>query len=306
MMKKPYQHSASRRAFLRGPRVASNPWEQFIQRLQRCIRGDFTELTISPQASAGRLIVQSNQDIYHLLALARRYEVTLVLDGFVPPELPPGSRLVVVVPGQQLSQLKPLDAQGHRWFACAGVRMQQLVTAGLRQFDAFPQALTLGQWLATPRWTGYPTRETRRSGVLQARLCLSDAVPVTLGPFASDDRQALKDWRSQALVTQLFRLTYSSDMAHWLARPQWPLRYRLDALKAQEVNLAQLLLGHQGALGWLEWVVLDRRKFHAVGGPDSDPAPGLAMAPEELTAAAALEQSIKQAFDPDDIFTTCG
>lgn len=306
MIKKPYQHSASRRAFLRGPRVASTPWEQFIKRLQRCIHGEFTALTNFPQASAGRLIVQSNQDIYHLLDLAKLYGVKLVLDGFVPSVLPPEARVVVVVPGEQLSQLKPLDTQGHRWFICAGVRMQQLVAAGLVQCRAFPPTLTIAQWLASPRWTAYPTTQTQHSGVMQARLCLSDAVPVTLGPFASDDRLALKDWRSQALVTQLFRFTYASDVAHWLTRPQWPLRYRLDALKAREVNLAQVLLGHQGALGWLEWLVLDRRKLHGVDAREVDSSLSFGLSSEEQTAAAALQHSIKQAFDPDDIFTTCG
>ena len=87
-----------------------------------------------PQASVGRLIVQSNQDIYHLLDLAKLYDVKLALEGFAQPPIADGVRLVIVVPGSRLSQLKPLDAQKHRWFIGAGVCMHELVAAGMEKF----------------------------------------------------------------------------------------------------------------------------------------------------------------------------
>jgi len=305
MIKKPHQYSASRRAFLRGPRRGS-PWEQFIRRLQRCISGEFTVLNSFPQASVGRLIVQSNQDVYHLLDLAKLYDVKLALDGYAPEALADGTRLVIMVPGSQLSRLKPLDTQKHRWFIGAGVCMHELVAAGLEKFEDLPPTLTVGQWIASPRWMAYPTGQTQQSGVIQARVCLSDATPLTLGPFAADDKQALQGWRSQALVSQLFRLTYATELASYLLQSRWLLRYRLDALKAKEVNLAQILLGHQGSLGWLEWLLLDYRQLQFVNDRDCALATPSFTASAQEAAVVNIDNSIKQAFDPDDIFTTCG
>jgi hypothetical protein len=63
------------------------------------------------------------------------------------------------------------------------------------------------------------------------------------------------------LVPKLFELAGSDAAQRCVQATPWPACYRLDALiatAAHEPNLAQLLFGHQGRLGWVQALWLKR------------------------------------------------
>ncbi|MFJ1111633.1 hypothetical protein WLX37_22450, partial [Bordetella bronchiseptica] len=149
----------------------------------------------------------------------------------------------------------------------------------------------LADWLADSR--GWPTGETGASGVLEASVLLADGTAEALGPFGAADVRPLRSATVQRLVPALFQLAGGQDAAACLAQPAWPARYRLDALQPREpagVNLAHLLLGHDGALAWVESVLL---------APAAAPPPAASgSAPAE---AARLDARVRALFDPDGV-----
>ncbi|MEI7571270.1 MAG: hypothetical protein WCJ34_17695, partial [Alcaligenaceae bacterium] len=88
---------------------------------------------------------------------------------------------------------------------------------------------------------------------------------------------------------------------------------RLDALSAEngrEPNLAQLLLGHQGRLGWVQTLWL--RKPTQSAGEVADEARAVAMPAATaqravfleslLELASQLDQELKDILDPQAVF----
>src|SRR3546814_8185519 len=84
---------------------------------------------------------------------------------------------------------------------------------------------------------------------------LADGSNISLGPFGENNKKPLQGARLQQLVPSLFQLAGGAEAQACQSGLRWPARYRLDALlpvPGQTVNLAHLLLGHGGDLGWIE------------------------------------------------------
>src|SRR5690606_37286712 len=117
-------------------------------------------------------------------------------------------------------------------------------------------------WLADRTLCDWDTGLTGHSGVVYASVLLADGVLAGLGPFGEQNTKPLEGARLQKLVSSLFQVSASSEAQACYQERRWPARYRLDALRPGDghtVNLAHLLLGHGGDLGWLEWLVLDEQ-----------------------------------------------
>lgn len=302
-------HSPSRRAFLHGRRLPQSPWEQFCQRLRRTVVGEFVEFTAQGFASSGRLTAQHINDVYHVRALCQQYGVVFALDGVTMPSRPAGKPTVWVRPGSGLQQVKRLEPDGHRWFVQPGCTLAALSKAGAGSFDGAPGHTTVAAWLADRTVSDYATGRTVCSGVEHVRVMLGDGEAITIGSFGHQDAKPLEGMRAQQLVSALFRLAGTSEAKSCLQGSSWPLRYRLDALMAVDgapVNLAHLLLGHGGDLGWVEWVVIN-----AVSWVPDAQAPACFStqcvgSDKGMDVQRVLDAQIKKLFDPDGVFSYAG
>ncbi|MBO9355011.1 hypothetical protein GG851_13525 [Bordetella petrii] len=284
----------SRRAFLFGRRLPGTPWDTFRQRLGRAAQGQLHELEPGPCGRA-RLVPARVEDVRHARALCAEYGVALLLDGRGDPAALAG-RPVLQVDPSSLAELVP-GPQPRLWLAGPGCPVAALAEVGLGQFGDAPPGTTLAAWLADAH--AWPSGATAASGVLGLDVLLSDGTAETLGPFGQSDQRPLRSATVQRLVPALFQVSTSPDAAACRQRPDWPCRFRLDALLPEpsaDVNLAHLLLGHGGALAWIEGALL---------GPGMAPpsAPASAPLPAELAAPARrIEVRVKDAFDPLDLY----
>lgn len=284
----------SRRAFLLGRRPAQTPWAAFMQRLKLLCQGPVDDQgEDAPGGAQAILTALRDADIAHARTLCAEYRVVMVLEGATGPYAPATGPRLRIDPSR-MAGLARLAGDAPRWRAQAGVPLAALTQAGLRQFDGFPGAMTLAEWLAAP--APWPAGRCAASGVLAVDVMLADGIEETLGPFGEADVQPLRSATVQGLVPALFQLASGGDAFATRAGSHWLGRYRLDALKPEApdtVNLAHLLLGHGGTLAWVQSVTLT----DAPAWTEADPAP---EAPG--LATFRLDERVKALFDPDGRF----
>lgn len=299
--------STSRRAFLTGRRLAQTPWQVFCQSMRRSVEGTFFEFDMPDGPGGGRLVPAQASDVHKARSLCERHGVVLALD-----DVPHASRLddhpvLWVDPGRSLGRCEPLEPGSSQWFVQPGCLLGELEAAGFTQFSDMPCHITVAAWLADRSLCDWPAGETFRSGVLHAAVMLSDGQTVSIGPFGENNRKPLDGARLQQLIPALFRLAAGEDARACRTAWRWPGRYRLDALlpvEGQTVNLAHLLLGHGGDLGWVEWLVLDQNL--AQPGRELPYAEryrsGRAVRDGLAAQAGELDASVKSLFDPGQRF----
>lgn len=296
--------SPSRRAFLVGRRPERSPWETFLMRLRRAAQGAVHEF--STEAGSARLVPGHMQDVYHARSLCAEYGVTLALDGMPSSERLDESPVLWVEPGVAMSRCERLGPDDSRWFVQPGCMIGTLEQAGLPQFRDQPPHLTVAAWLADRQGCDWDCGDTAASGLVHALVLLADGTQANLGAFGVDNHKPLDNARVQGMIPRLFELASAPAADRLRADGLWNGRYRLDALRPASgatINLAHLLLGHGGALGWVEWLVFDER--------DGRPAerdyerrygtrPGIDAADEETDLA------VRALFDPDGVFPERG
>jgi hypothetical protein len=299
--------SSSRRAFLTGRRTSQSPWEAFCQRVRNTVAGTFFEFDKGAGLGSARLVPKQASDVHKARALCAEYKVVLALDG-----VPHAGRLneqpvLWVEPGRDLGACQRLEPGSSKWFVQPGCLLGELEAVGLTQFADLPCHITVAAWLADRSLCDWPVGETGKSGLVHASVMLADGSNVSLGPFGETNTKPLQGARLQRLVPSLFQLSAGADAQACRQHRLWPARYRLDALQpaaGQGINLAQLLLGHGGDLGWVEWVVIDEQAAQ----PGSEPAyadrysSSRAGACDLAVQAGELDTQVKALFDPSDLF----
>lgn len=320
--------SEGRRAFLRGRRPPSSPWDRFCDRLRSVVAGELVTLDTGPDRHAARLLLRKPTDVHHARRLCAEHGVCMALDG-VPGTAPQHGPVLWLRPGRELAACHRLEAGGSRWFVQPGCLLGELEAAGLSAFADMPAHLTVAAWLADRSQCNWPMGQTAASGVVHASVLLADGVSVSLGAFGADNRKALDSLRLQQLVPALFSLASGPDGQTCAERSSWPARYRLDALlpaAGNTLNLSHLMLGHGGDLGWLEWVVIDEAQADPAAGAapllelpgvngfdcdadtryrgDSNADGGSGPCDEVNLARAAqdLDAAVKLLFDPDSLW----
>lgn len=285
----------SRRFFLGGQAPELSAWEQcLVQLRQRALAINFSEQTV--------VSVQTLKELHYVRQLCHGLGIKL---GFysgmaVVAEQEEGLSEVLHVDVSALNQLEPIDDEGQRWFVQSGVSVAQLKTVGFEGLDAVPEELSLTAWLANPDYHRYDLSYIDQSGLVHASLLQADGSVSSLGPFGVQNTKPLNTVFLQQLVPQLFMLANTDLAQKLLAHKPWLGRFRLDVLSAENPspNLAHLLLGHQGALGMIEWVVLDKAQYKPapceMRQGETDPL--LRIAAQELDAA------FKQLFDAEGLF----
>lgn len=316
--------SEGRRAFLRGRRPPSSPWELFCSRLRNVVAGTLTPLDVGPDRQAARLLLQKPADAHHARRLCAEFGVCMALEGVSSAASHEGP-VLWLRPGRDMAACRPLEPGSSRWFVQPGCLLGELEAAGLTCFADMPAHLTVAAWLADRSLCNWATGHTAQSGVVHASALLADGVSVSLGAFGTDNRKALDNLRLQQLIPALFSLSVGEDARHCAQWRSWPARYRLDALQpapGRTVNLAHLLLGHGGDLAWLEWVVIDSEQAQPAAGtalPLELPGANLDLFDEEqggsdlggsvpcdavamARAAQDLDAAVKRLFDPQGVF----
>ncbi len=276
---------ATRRAFLLGRRPPETPWAAFLRRLRRTCEGELRTLdTATAPAGAARWAPATAADVRVARELCVEYGVILALadtrgDVAGRPCLwvePRGlDTLVGLAPGLDAcldlapAHATPVTAPGHspatplarpsRWRAGPGVTLAALARAGLARFATLPGEMTVAAWLASRACMDAAPGRACPPGLFSIDVLLADGAAETLGPFGAGAGLPLRSASGQALIPALYTLSTRADTAWCRAQADWPARYRLDALAPPppaEANLAGLLAGHEGALGWVESVVL--------------------------------------------------
>lgn len=299
--------SSSRRAFLTGRRTPKSPWQAFCQRLQNSVAGTFYEFGMREEIGSARLVPKQASDVHNALSLCAEYGVHLALDGVPHAGRLDDQHTLWVDPSRELGNCQQLEPGSPRWFVQPGCLLGELEAVGFSQFADLPCHITVAAWLADRSLCDWDTGATHLSGIVHASVLLADGVPVSLGAFGTDNKKPLAGARLQRLIPALFQLSAGADAAVCRRKERWPGRYRLDALSpvaGQDVNLAHLLLGHGGDLGWVEWLVIDQHQARPhtelpYGDRYSgDRAVQKGVAPQ----AGELDTRIKSLFDPEYVF----
>ncbi len=301
------QPSSFRRAFLMGRRPDRHPWRAFIRGLQAQARGQALDCGWHEGAGRAAWTLDGDIDLAGVAALCREHGVQLALGGLDHASMLSDASVLWLEPQVCAQACQAMPAAPGRWLVQPGCTVAQARAAGLAQFDARHDHLSVAAWLADRRICDWPAGQTWRSGLMLASVLLADGSLAVLGPFGAGSRAALDTLFLQRAVPALFQLNGGPLAQACRQMPEWPARYRLDALSPQapqQVNLAHLLLGHGGDLAWLRWLVFESAP---APGPDEASARGPFRAPEGLDdpasiAAAELDAGVKALFDPDGLF----
>lgn len=297
-----------------GRRTAATPFEQFCARLERtCLGNVRTEPTNAHLAQAPQAWLQPirPEDVAHARALCQEYRVALMLEGGEYPTDRTQATLWMS-PQPAGATLSLVDARTGVWRADAGCTVEQLKETGVFAGMGLAPELTLAQWFAWPEVVRGAVPGDTESGcelgpsmpdavriVERAEVLFADGTVEVLGPFGATAQAPLRSLTVQRLVPKLFELAGSASAQRCAQLTLWPCRYRLDALMTSathEPNLAQLLFGHQGRLGWLQTLWLKRA--------DTLPqVPRRALASEkDRELASQLDQELKYILDPLEVF----
>ncbi|TAM87499.1 MAG: hypothetical protein EPN41_07525 [Candidimonas sp.] len=303
--------SGSRRAFLTGRRVSRTPWEDFCRRMRRAAEGTFYDFGGQEGAGSARLTVACGADVNHARKLCAEHGVVFALDGVPHASALDEFPVLWVDPGRDLAQCKRIAADSPYWFVQPGCFLGELEAAGLRQFQGLPAHLTVAAWLADRGLCDWRSGETHKSGLEHASVMLADGSRVTLGPFGENNRKPLEGLTLQRMVSTLFELSRLPSARTCRDAEFWPARYRLDALlpaPGGTINLARLLLGHGGDLGWVDWLVFDERIENEI---EVTYEPRFSTADKDRDedtwiAASDVDSQVKYVFDPANLFPTAG
>ena len=306
----------TRRAFLLGRRPPETPWAAFLRRLRRACAGELRVQdggtgAAAPQAPQASWRPLSSVDVRVARELCAEYGVIMAL---AETRGDASGRPCLWISPRSLTTLQCLDdgaaamsaPMPARWRAAPGATMAMLADAGLAQFAALPGDLTVAGWLAARGHMNAHAGLASPPGLIAVDVMLADGALETLGPFGASGGVALRSGTGQALSPTWYTLSTRAGAAWCRAQAAWPARYRLDALTPpapDEANLAGLLAGHEGALAWVESVVL-----HATAASSSysctsvPPIEAAAPSTPYPAEARALDAYIKDAFDPAGLY----
>ncbi|NYT62324.1 hypothetical protein H0A66_08355 [Alcaligenaceae bacterium] len=299
--------SRSRRAFLTGRRLSTDPWEAFFQRLRSAVAGTVFEFENHEGVGSAHLVPKQGSDVHRARSLCAEYGVMLALGGVNHAASLNEQPVLWVEPGRDMAGCQQIEPGASKWFVQPGCLLGELEAVGLQQFADLPCHITVAAWLADRTLCDWDTGETHKSGIELASVLLADGSSVSLGPFGERNQKPLSGLRLQQMVPELFQMSMLADARACRGARQWPGRYRLDALMpvdGQTANLAHLLLGHGGDLGWVEWIVLDSECAQPLADIPYDQRYSSQQRTQgELgTSGVELDTRVKALFDPAGLF----
>lgn len=288
--------------------MPASPWESFCAQMRGVVEGGFHyDKASDDHPGSATLWPRHPADVQHARRLCAEHGVALALDlGSRPATL--ARPVLWVSAGVDLGSVERLQPGGPSWFVQPGCMLGQLEAACLPGFDTMPGHLSVAEWVADRALCNWPRGQTCLSGISHLSVLLADGSSAVLGPFGANQETPLAGGQRR-LVSSLFELAASATALSCLQAPLWPGRYRLDALRpeqASEINLAHLMAGHGGNLGWIEWVVLDERLLGRQAenaGDGFTPWRGC-INPALQGESRALDASVKALFDPLNLYAS--
>ena len=247
-----------RRSFFNIKKNSSDePWVKFCTRLRRFAHGPWESLPESeggyPQA---RLQLEREIEFEHARALAREYDIALVLDGTLPFGRLTGRAGLWL---QHSPELEAVDFfSDDACLAQAGTLVGTLAAQGYEQFIGVPTHLSLAQWFADPQYHDVRPGLSFLSGVERIQVVFANGDNAVVGGFGVNDTAPLNIPLLNKAIPQLFELLQKQSVQELLNSASWPYAYRFDALqkKLVESNIARVFLGHRGSLLWVQSLVI--------------------------------------------------
>lgn len=315
----------SRRSFLFGRSFRDDdPWLRFLARLKRSCEGSVS-LVRRESAPMARLVPSRQKDVYHALSLCKTYRVCMALDGLPLTGVDLLRPVLQVEAGRAWATIMPMGEQtmGEQiWRVQAGCSLEAMRAAGINVYaPGLPAQTSLAQWFALLQ-PDSPPGTLDRYAVQAIEWLYPDGSIEVLGQFGVQDSQPLRSIAAQRSIPKLFQLTADPWIEQWSQavagqivlqqHVRWPLHYRLDALMSQfgsSVNLAHLLLGHRGSLGWVIAAhmrqVPPEDQVPVLNHQQSDVEKGQVQSRGRPEQAHQIDQKIKYAMDPDEVFLSC-
>lgn len=273
-----------------------------MRSLQACAQGEVVDFGWHDGTGRASWTPEADADVAAVAAVCREHGVLLALGGLDHASPQAEVSVLWAEPQAGAEDCQAMPGAHGRWLVQPGCSVAQARQAGLTQFDARHDYLSVAAWLADRRICAWPAGQTALSGLVLASVLLADGSAAVLGPFGPDSRAALDTLFLQRTVPALFQLNAGAQAQACRQARQWPGRYRLDALASPQSNLAHLLLGHGGDLAWVKWMVFEAAPLH-------EGTPGPFRAPEAQSGgdavaldAAELDAGVKALFDPAGLF----
>lgn len=286
--------SPSRRNFLFGRAPATeDQWLLFLARLRRACLGAVSPLG----AEQAKLVPGRFDDVLQARDLCSAFGVCMALEGLSLPEIDQARRVLWVQAGSAWGSLMPLGDTGH-WRVEAGCPVVGMQAAGLLAQPLKGAPENAAQWLAA---VGRQQLNLNGLGLVSIEWLFADGTIEVLGAFGQADSQPLRSLKAQQTIPKLFELSADPIVQQSLKNNEWSGTFRIDALARQpDVNLAHVVAGSGGALGWLVAATFAQS---AVRAPEICESLGCAAQDAHESASwVALDQQVKSVFDPTNLF----
>ena len=286
--------SPSRRNFLFGRAPATEDrWLSFLARLRRTCQGTVASLG----AEHARLVPARFDDVCQARDLCATFDVCMALEGLPLPEADNTRAVLWVQAGSAWGSLMPLGDSGH-WRVEAGCPLAGMHAAGLLAQPHHGAPENLAQWLAT---IGREQPNLDHLGLVSIEWLFADGTIEVLGAFGQADSQPLRSLKAQQTIPKLFELSAEPLVEQSLAKKWWPGIFRIDALTRQPaVNLANVVVGSAGALGWLVAATFDQSAVRVPVACEGFSCP--AQTSSETALWVAIDQQVKAVMDPQNLF----
>ncbi len=286
--------SPSRRNFLFGRTPATeDQWLLFLARLRRACLGAVSPLG----AEQARLVPGRFDDVLQARDLCSAFGVCMALEGLSLPEIDQARRVLWVQAGSAWGSLMPLGDTGY-WRVEAGCPVAGMQAADLLSQPVNGATMNLAQWLAT---VGRYQPNLDHLGLVSVEWLFADGTIEVLGAFGQADSQPLRSLKAQQTVPRLFELSAEPLVRQAIEHGDWPGGFRIDALaRTPAVNLANVVVGSGGALGWLVAATFEQRAVRACAICDIQSRPALNA--NEAALWVALDQKVKGVTDSKNLF----
>jgi hypothetical protein len=288
--------SPSRRNFLFGRAPATEDrWLLFLSRLRRACLGAVAPLG----AEQARLVPGRFDDVLQARELCSAFGVCMALEGLALPEADNTRRVLWVQAGSAWGSLMPLGDTGH-WRVDAGCPVAGMQAAGLLWQPQSGSPENLAQWLAT---VGRERPNLDHLGLVSVEWLFADGTIEVLGAFGQADSQPLRSLKAQKTIPKLFELSAEPIVQQSFEKKWWPGTFRIDALvRTPAVNLANVVVGSGGALGWLVAATFDQNAVQAPAVFECQSR--AAQTANEAALWLSLDQQVKGIMDPENLFVS--
>jgi hypothetical protein len=250
-------------------------------------------------AEQARLVPGRFDDVLQARELCSAFGVCMALEGLALPEADNTRRVLWVQAGSAWGSLMPLGDTGH-WRVDAGCPVAGMQAAGLLSQPQSGSPENLAQWLAT---VGGERPNLDHLGLVSVEWLFADGTIEVLGAFGQADSQPLRSLKAQKTIPKLFELSAEPIVQQSLENKWWPGTFRIDALvRTPAVNLANVVVGSGGALGWLVAATFDQNAVKTV--PIGQMAQVGVADPNQALAWRALNQQVKGIMDPENLFVS--